>query len=138
MRAEAYGPVVLAAERLDLALAKERRRGLSFRLFLPRDRPGELSRRQADLRFGKVLNSMFSNDVDDEIYSTFQFSNGLYGQLATNWSDESFRKMSLKLSFWGTNGRINVDRQELQVYIRSLPQPAEPGSCRGMECPLHH
>jgi len=43
--------------------------------------------------------------------------------LATNWSDESFRKMSLKISIWGTNGRINVDRQEIQVYLRSLPAP---------------
>jgi scyllo-inositol 2-dehydrogenase (NADP+) len=80
---------------------------------------------------GSVLNSIFSNDVDDEIYSTFQFSQGLYGQLATNWSDESFRKMSLKLSFWGSNGRINVDRQEMQVYIRSLPQGADPGLAAG-------
>jgi len=76
---------------------------------------------------GSVLNSVFSNDVDDEIYSTFQFSKGLYGQLATNWSDESFRKMSVKLSLWGSNGRINVDRQELQVYVRSLPQSAASG-----------
>jgi scyllo-inositol 2-dehydrogenase (NADP+) len=51
--------------------------------------------------------------------------------LATNWSDESFRKMSLKLSFWGSNGRINVDRQEMQVYIRSLPHDAEPGLAAG-------
>ena len=76
---------------------------------------------------GTVLNSVFSNDVDDEIYSTFQFSQGLYGQLATNWSDESFRKMSVKLSIWGSNGRINVDRQEVQVYLRSLPELSEAG-----------
>jgi predicted dehydrogenase len=74
---------------------------------------------------GSVLNNVFSNDVDDEIYSTFQFAKGFYGQLATNWSDESFRKMSVKLSIWGTNGRINVDRQELQVYLRSLPEPID-------------
>jgi len=71
-----------------------------------------------------VLNNVFSDDVDDEIYSTFQFGQGFHGQLATNWSDESFRKMSLKVSLWGTNGRINVDRQELQVYLRSLPEPS--------------
>jgi scyllo-inositol 2-dehydrogenase (NADP+) len=69
-----------------------------------------------------VLNSIFSNDVDDEIYTTFQFAKGFYGQLATNWSDETLRKMSMRLSIWGTNGRINVDRQEVQIYIRSLPE----------------
>jgi predicted dehydrogenase len=74
---------------------------------------------------GSVLNNVFSNDVDDEIYATFQFAKGFYGQLATNWSDESFRKMSVKVSIWGTNGRINVDRQEIQVYIRSLAEPID-------------
>jgi len=68
---------------------------------------------------GTVLNSVFSNDVDDEIYSTLQYSERLYGQLATNWSDESYRKMSVRLCFWGSNGRINVDRQEIQIYLRN-------------------
>jgi len=72
-----------------------------------------------------VLNSVFSSDVDDEIYATLQFAPGFYGQLATNWSDESFRKMSVKVAVWGSNGRINIDRQELQVYLRSLAEPTE-------------
>ena len=33
--------------------------------------------------------------------------------------------MSVKLSIWGTNGRITVDRQELQVYLRELDSPVE-------------
>jgi predicted dehydrogenase len=74
---------------------------------------------------GTVLNSVFSQDVDDEIYTTFQFAKGFYGQLATNWSDESFRKMSVRLSIWGTNGRINVDRQELQIYLRATAANTE-------------
>jgi len=67
---------------------------------------------------GTVLNTVFSEDVEDEIYSTLKFNDRLYGQLSANWSDESYRKMSVRLTFWGTNGRINVDRQELQVYLR--------------------
>jgi predicted dehydrogenase len=74
---------------------------------------------------GTALNSVFSDSVDDEIYATLRFAPGFHGQLATNWSDDSFRKMSLKLSLWGSNGRINVDRQELQVYLRSLPEGVE-------------
>jgi scyllo-inositol 2-dehydrogenase (NADP+) len=74
---------------------------------------------------GTVLNSVFSSVVDDEIYATLQFAPGFYGQLATNWSDESVRKMSVKVAIWGSNGRINVDRQELQVYLRSLTDPSE-------------
>jgi predicted dehydrogenase len=79
---------------------------------------------------GTVLNSVFSESVDDEIYSTFKFSDNFYGQLATNWSDDSLRKMSVKLSFWGRNGRINVDRQEIQIYLRK-PHDSEPALKKG-------
>jgi len=64
------------------------------------------------------LNKIFSRDVEDEVYANFQFANGTTGQLAANWSDESYRKMSTKLTIWGSNGRINVDRQEVQTFIR--------------------
>jgi len=74
---------------------------------------------------GTVIQSVFSSDVDDEIYATFRFANGASGQLATNWSDPSFRKMSIKVSIWGTNGRIDADRQEIQVYLRSVNGPTD-------------
>jgi len=83
-----------------------------------------------------VINKVFSSDVDDEIYSTFQFGKNLFGQLATNWSDESYRKMSVKVSIWGTNGRINVDRQEVQAYVRHLAKPVDGISEDGM-CATH-
>ena len=47
------------------------------------------------------------------------------GQIAANWSDESFRKMSVKVTAWGTNGKVSADRQEIQIYIRdnsNLPE----------------
>jgi predicted dehydrogenase len=125
VRAEAYGPVVLRPKGSTWRSQKSEGGGCLFDyschaidlLNYLVGRPTAVS--------GSVLNNVFSNDVDDEIYSTFQFAKGFYGQLATNWSDESFRKMSVKLSMWGTNGRINVDRQELQVYLRSLPEPID-------------
>ena len=67
---------------------------------------------------GVVRHSVFSRDVDDEIYSTLHFDNGASGQLSVNWSDESFRKMSTKISVWGTRGRLTADRQECQLYLR--------------------
>lgn len=74
---------------------------------------------------GTVLNRLFSQDVDDEVYSTFHYADGLVGTLAANWSDESTRKMSMKVSLWGANGRIVADRQELYVYLRR-EDPAVP------------
>ncbi len=124
VRIEAYGPVVLRPKGATWRSQKSEGGGCLF----------DYACHAIDLAnyivgcpiavSGTVLNSVFSNDVDDEIYSTFQFSGNCHGQLATNWSDESYRKMSVKLSFWGTNGRINVDRQEIQTYLRSLPPAA--------------
>jgi scyllo-inositol 2-dehydrogenase (NADP+) len=127
IRAEAYGPVVLRPKGSTWRSQKSEGGGCLFDYSCHAiDLVNHLVGRPTAVS-GTVLNSVFSNDVDDEIYSTFQFSKGLSGQLATNWSDESFRKMSVKIGIWGTKGRINVDRQELQVYLRSLPEPAEEG-----------
>ena len=67
---------------------------------------------------GSVLNKIFSADTDDEVFSTLYFEGGKSAQISVNWSDESFRKMSTKVSIWGKNGRIVADRQEVQVYLR--------------------
>ncbi len=125
LRVEAYGPVVLRPKGSTWRSQKSEGGGCLFDYSCHAiDLVNYLVGRPATVS-GTVLNSVFSNDVDDEIYSTLQFSDGFFGQLATNWSDESFRKMSVKLSLWGTNGRMNVDRQEIQVYVRSLPEPID-------------
>ena len=67
---------------------------------------------------GVARHGIFSRDVDDEVYATFYYPGGASGQLSVNWSDESFRKMSTKISVWGTNGRITADRQECQIFLR--------------------
>ena len=79
---------------------------------------------------GTVLNSIFSQDVDDEVYSTLIFPGNVSAQLSVNWSDESYRKMSVNISVWGTEGRIVADRQECQTYLRAgatLPEGYETG-----------
>lgn len=67
---------------------------------------------------GAVVGRLFSADVDDEVYASFFYDQGMTGHVAANWSDESYRKMSMKVSVWGDNGRAVADRQELQIYIR--------------------
>lgn len=68
---------------------------------------------------GTVLNSIFSADTDDEVYSTLSWDSGLSAHLSVNWSDESYRKMSTKITMTGTNGRLSADRQECQLYLRT-------------------
>jgi predicted dehydrogenase len=125
IRVEAYGPVVLRKKGLTWRSQKSEGGGCLFDYACHAiDLANYLVGRPVSVS-GTVLNSVFSSDVDDEIYATLQFAPGFCGQLATNWSDESFRKMSVKVAIWGSNGRINVDRQELQVYLRSLSEPTE-------------
>ena len=125
VRAEAYGPVVLRPKGSTWRSQKTEGGGCLFDYSCHAiDLLNYLIGRPISVS-GSVINDVFSHDVDDEIYATFQYSKGFYGQLATNWSDESFRKMSVKVSIWGTNGRITVDRQEIQVYLRTLPEPID-------------
>jgi len=125
VRIEAYGPVVLRKKGATWRSQRSEGGGCLFDYACHAidlvnyvvGRPSSVS--------GTVLNSVFSSDVDDEIYSTLQFPGGASGQLAANWSDDSYRKMSVKLSIWGANGRLSADRQELQIYVRSLPKPID-------------
>jgi predicted dehydrogenase len=64
------------------------------------------------------MNSLFSGDVEDEVYANLFYSDNLTGQIAANWSDESQRKMSTQITVWGANGKISADRQEMQIYLR--------------------
>ncbi len=67
---------------------------------------------------GARLRSIFSKDVEDAVYATFGYANGMSGQLETNWSDDSYRKMSTTVAVYGTKGKIIADRQECKVYLR--------------------
>lgn len=67
---------------------------------------------------GSVLGKIFSSDTDDEVYGTLYFPDGKTGSVAVNWSDDSFRKMTTKITITGTAGRIYADRQEVQLFAR--------------------
>jgi scyllo-inositol 2-dehydrogenase (NADP+) len=79
---------------------------------------------------GVVRSSVFSRDVDDEVYCSFQVGDSVSGQLSVNWSDESCRKMTTRVSVWGENGLLKVDRQECQIYLRE-PVPGFPRLKKG-------
>jgi predicted dehydrogenase len=68
---------------------------------------------------GTIMTSVFSADTEDEVYATFGYAEGPSVQLSVNWSDESYRKMSTRITLTGTGGRIMADREELQAYLRA-------------------
>jgi scyllo-inositol 2-dehydrogenase (NADP+) len=123
---EAYGPVVLKPKGGTWRTEKNEGGGClydyaSHALDLVNYMVG-----QPESVSGVVMNRIFSRDVEDEVYCSLHFGNGLSGRLAANWSDDSFRKMSTKVTVWGTNGRMTADRQECQIYLReSHPRLAD-------------
>lgn len=79
---------------------------------------------------GTVLNRIFSRETEDEVFSTLYYPEGRTAQISVNWSDDSYRKMTTRVTVWGTAGRIFADRQECQVYLRDNA-PLPPGYERG-------
>ncbi len=118
IRAEAYGPVVLRAKGRTWRTNKVEGGGCLYDYASHAiDLMNYLVGRPQAVG-GTIMNRLFSGDVEDEVYSNLFYANGMTGQIAANWSDESCRKMSTKVTVWGTNGKLVADRQELQIYVR--------------------
>lgn len=130
VRIEAYGPVVLRPSGSTWRSTKTEGGGalydyachaLDLMNFVA-GTPGNVN--------GVVRHSVFSRDVDDEVYALFRYPGGASAQLSVNWSDESHRKMSTAITVWGSRGRLSADRQECQIYLRE-PHEALPGAPKG-------
>lgn len=67
---------------------------------------------------GARMQRIFSKDVEDAVYAVFSYADGRTGVLETNWSDETYRKMSTTITLYGTHGKLIADRQELKLYLR--------------------
>jgi predicted dehydrogenase len=130
VRAEAYGPVVLRAKGGTWRSSKSEGGGALYDYACHAlDLVNFVAGTPVTVS-GAVRHGIFSRDVDDEVYGTLHFQGGMSGQLCVNWSDESHRKMSTKISLWGTNGKIVADRQECQIYLRE-PHSALPDTDSG-------
>ncbi len=118
INAEAYGPVVLRPKTGSWRGGKQSGGGALY----------DYATHALDLLnycFGRPdnvlaasLGSIFSEEVDDEVYALMSYNSGATATLQVNWSDESYRKMSTKLAISGTLGKIIADRQEVQIYMR--------------------
>jgi scyllo-inositol 2-dehydrogenase (NADP+) len=65
---------------------------------------------------GARLTSIHSTETDDAVAATIAYP-GATAVLNVNWSDESQRKMSTRITLWGDAGRLTVDRYELQAHL---------------------
>jgi predicted dehydrogenase len=116
--AESYGPVVLKAKGSTWRSKRESGGGCLYDYAAhPLDLLSWYFGEPTSVG-GTVLASVFSGETDDEAYSTLRYPGGLTAQLSVNWSDESQRKMTTKVTIWGKTGKIVSDRQECEVYLR--------------------
>ncbi len=116
--AEAYGPVVLKTQGVTWRSKKSEGGGS---LYDYAAHPLNLVNwyfGEPDRVAGTVLNPIFSRETDDEVYGTLFFPGNVTASMSVNWSDESQRKMTTKITIWGTQGKIYADRQEVQVFLR--------------------
>jgi scyllo-inositol 2-dehydrogenase (NADP+) len=123
--AEAYGPVVLAPKG---GTWRSRRSSGGGCLYDYAAHPIDLVQwylGEPQAVSGSRLNRIFSAETDDEVVSTLLYPDDVTAQVSVNWSDESQRKMTTKISIWGTRGRAVCDRQELQVYLRDTVPPPD-------------
>jgi predicted dehydrogenase len=128
--AEAYGPVILRSKGMSWRTQKEEGGGC---LYDYAAHPVNLVNwlfGMPDHVSGTIMGRIFSKYTDDEVYGTFLYNRGPSVQLSVNWSDESYRKMSVRITVWGSSGRIYADRQECQVYLRDTAI-AVPGYSKG-------
>lgn len=67
---------------------------------------------------GAALVPVFLAETDDQVHGTLRYGGGLTAQVSVDWTDTSVRKMTTRLTLWGTAGRLYADRQEIQLFLR--------------------
>lgn len=65
---------------------------------------------------GTFFKSIYSKGVEDGVYSSLILKNGVSGNLSVSWSEESYRKMSTKITISGKKGRVEANAQEIKLY----------------------
>jgi scyllo-inositol 2-dehydrogenase (NADP+) len=72
---------------------------------------------------GAELPQQYSSGVEDAVYANLNFADGVTGQVSVNWSDETMRKMTTRVTIYADGGKIIVDRQELMIFVGATGSP---------------
>jgi predicted dehydrogenase len=115
--AEAYGPVVLKKEASTWRSSAKEGGGCLADYAAHVINIAEFLVKPAERVAGSVLQSIFSKDVEDAVYSTLYCQDSINGQISVNWSDETYRKMTTQVTVYGKKGKLFVDQQEVRVYV---------------------
>ena len=65
---------------------------------------------------GSIMKKIFSIDSEDAVFSNLLFNNNVSGSLSINWSEKTYRRMSIVITILGKKGKIIVDTQECKIF----------------------
>ncbi|MBT4483040.1 MAG: Gfo/Idh/MocA family oxidoreductase [Candidatus Latescibacteria bacterium] len=74
---------------------------------------------------GSVLQSIYSQGVEDAVYSTYSYKNGATGNLIVNWSDPTYRKLAYRFEILGNTGKIIADLHAFKLYLNDTSSDSE-------------
>lgn len=114
---EAYGPVVLKEEASTWRSSAKEGGGCLADYASHVVNLVEFLIKPADRVAGSVLQSIFSKEVEDAVYSTLLCKDDINGQISVNWSDGTYRKMTTQVTVYGNKGKLFVDHQEVRIYV---------------------
>lgn len=66
---------------------------------------------------GSMMKKIFSIDSEDAVFSNLLFNNNISGNLSINWSEKTYRRMSIVITILGRKGKIVVDSQECKIFL---------------------
>jgi len=66
---------------------------------------------------GSIKKKIFSVDSEDAVFSNLLFNNNITGSLSINWSEQTYRRMSIVITILGKKGKIIVDSQECKIFV---------------------
>ena len=72
--------------------------------------------------FGSVLNSIFSEGVEDMMETNLMFKNNVSCSVFVDWSDVTYRKPMMKIEFFGDKGKILADFYGLKIYLANASE----------------
>jgi predicted dehydrogenase len=66
---------------------------------------------------GPIFKKIFSVDSEDAVFSNLVFNNNLSGNISVNWSEKTYRRMSIVITILGKKGKVVVESQECKIYL---------------------
>lgn len=118
IQGESYGPVITKQQKKSWRSEKSNGGGCVYDYSSHVINLMEFFVGKSESVLNAVLQHIYSSGTEDAVFSNLLYSQNITGQLIVNWSDDTYRKMSTTVTILGDNGKIEVNAQQLRVYLK--------------------